>query len=94
MGNNRGAAFRLGVREEAGCRQGGGEGRRARGAPPQQHTPSHLPEVLGGWGHFAVRSRMEEGKIPLPVHGPHPSGVLHLLRFLVQKVGSPLVARN
>lgn len=72
VGNNREAAFRLGVREEACCWPG--ERGEASQGGPLQHTPPHLPEVLGGWGHFAGRSRMEEGKMPLPCTALIPLG--------------------
>ena len=62
MGNNRGAAFRLGVKEEAGCWLGKRGGK--SGSP---YSTSHLVyPKCGGLGDFAGRSRMEEGKMPLP----------------------------
>lgn len=72
VGNNGGAAFWLGVREEAGCWRG------KRGGEPRGggllHTPPHLPKALGGWGHFALRSRMEEGRCHSPKHSSSPWG--------------------
>lgn len=47
MGNNRGAAFRLGVKEEAGCWLGK---RGGKSGGPLLHITPRLPEVWGAGG--------------------------------------------
>ena len=90
MGNNRGAAFRLGVKEEAGCWLGKKGGK--SGSP---YSTSHLVyPKCGGLGGFCWEIQNGGGKDATPRRSPYPPGAPHLLRFLVLKVGFPLVVRN
>lgn len=79
MGNNRGAAFRLGVREEAGCWQGK---RGGKPGGPLLHIPPLPPGVLGAGG-LCREIQNGGGEDATPLHSTHPPGALHLLRFLV-----------
>lgn len=79
VGNNRGAAFRLGVREEAGFWR-----RKRRGGPggPLLHNPPHPLGVLGVRGISPRDPEWRRGRCHSPTQPSFP-GALHLLRFLI-----------
>lgn len=75
MGNNRGAAFRLGVKEEASCWQA-----KRGGKPGGPYSTSHLNhQDCWALGEFCRETQNGGGEDATPRHSPHPPGALRLL---------------